>query len=67
MPIFTDHIHAYRGAMTDLQRKRHVGAEVTESEEYDRLLAAHYRKGKVRYTSALSLCYDRHGGPLPCH
>ena len=48
VPIFTEHVHAYRLAVMELQRTRHLGtAEVTESEEYDRLLASHYNRGKV--------------------
>lgn len=51
VPILTDHIHRYRAAVTQVHRK-YVGAfgdaEVTESEEMDKLIVQHYRKGKVQ-------------------
>jgi len=49
VPIFTDHVRACRLAMIELHKERRVNAsEVTESEEFDRLLASHYKRGKVR-------------------
>jgi hypothetical protein len=49
VPLCTDHVRAYRLAVSELTRARRVGtAPLTESEEYDRLLARYYRGGKVR-------------------
>jgi hypothetical protein len=48
VPLCTDHVRAYRLAVSELTRARRVGtAPLTESEEYDRLLARYYRGGKV--------------------
>jgi len=51
--------------MIELHKERKVNAsEVTESEEFDRLLASHYKRGKVRLSRTVCACED---GRLTSH
>lgn len=52
VPVYTYHMAQHRIAYSEVRKqfmkKANAKVDLTESEELDRLLASHYRKGQVR-------------------